>query len=515
MMSRRTIDIAMNRVEGDLEVRVDVEDGVVVDAWSAGTLYRGFETLLVGRGALDGLVLTPRICGLCSVSHLFAAARALDGLAGVGVAPHGARLRNVTLMAEHLQNDLRQSLLMFAVDFTSPAYAAQPLYEEAVRRYQPFAGSAVREVLRTTKRMLEIVALLGGQWPHSSFMVPGGVVTVPSSGDLQRCRHLLAAFRAYYEQQILGCSLERWQRVTSAAELDAWLDASPAHQASELGFFLRFGRAAGLDRIGGGYGRMLCAGGLAIPEGSRVTGPRGAAFLAPPGVATGTEVAPFDEAEVKEHVASSWYLADAEPGGRHPFEGRTQPYASGAEGRKYSWSKAPRYAGKPAETGVLAELVVGGDPLFTDLVRRGGAHALVRQMARLVRPATLLEPMDRWLSEMATEPGPYCSPDVRVAPGRSAGILQASRGMLGHWLEVEDDRLLHYQIITPTAWNGSPRDDFGARGPWEEALVGTPVPDLDNPVALGHVVRSFDPCLVCTVHAFGKSGQRGTLRLGG
>jgi hydrogenase large subunit len=109
-MSRRvSIDVPINRVEGDLEVSADLVDGVVVDARASGTMYRGFEKILQGRGALDGLVLTPRVCGICSTSHLAAAAAALDAIAGAAVPPEARRVRNVLLLVEHLQSDVRHA----------------------------------------------------------------------------------------------------------------------------------------------------------------------------------------------------------------------------------------------------------------------------------------------------------------------------------------------------------------------------------------------------------------------
>ena len=82
MAGKKTINVPLNRVEGDLEIRVEVDDSVVLNSWSSGTMYRGYEKILVGRGALDGLVITPRICGICGTSHLTAASRALDMIAG-------------------------------------------------------------------------------------------------------------------------------------------------------------------------------------------------------------------------------------------------------------------------------------------------------------------------------------------------------------------------------------------------------------------------------------------------
>ncbi|HUW50993.1 MAG TPA: nickel-dependent hydrogenase large subunit [Sulfuricella sp.] len=503
-MTRRIIrDIPLNRVEGDLEIRVELENNRVVDAWSSGTMFRGFENILVGRGALDGLVITPRVCGICSTTHLMAAAKALDHIAGVDLPDNAVRLRNVTLMVEHCQSDVRQSVLMFLPDFAAPVYAAHSLYAEAVKRYAPLAGERCIDVVRQTKTLLEIIAILGGQWPHSSFMVPGGVSYIPPLAELNQCRHILKHYRSWYEKSVLGCSLERWQAVQSAADLDAWLNESDAQRDSDVGFFLRFAREAGLFALGQGHGHFLSCGSLELPGDSAVAGSGAGTQLVGSGfVARDGHAQPFDQALVAEHVASSWY-ADYD-GGKHPFEGETVPHATGADGKKYSWSKAPRYAGLPAETGPLAERIVGGDPLFGDLLRRDGANLVIRQLARLTRPATLLAAMESWLGEMAARPDqPYYEPVPPIKDGRGFGLVEAARGALGHWVEIRDGKIARYQIVTPTAWNGSPRDHAGVRGPWEEALIGTPIADIDNPVEAGHVVRSFDPCLVCTVHVVG------------
>lgn len=505
---KKTLNIPLNRVEGDLEIRVELQDGRVADAWSSGTMYRGIENILVGRSPLDGLVITPRICGICSTAHLTAAAKALDSITGISPPPDAVRVRNLALMTELLQSDVRQTFLTFAVDFANAAYRAQPLFEEACRRYAPLKGETAIEVIRQTKRVIEIVAILGGQWPHSSYMVPGGVATVPNLADLLQCRHLLAGYRAWYEARILGCAIERWRAVSSQADLDAWLEESPTHRDSDLGFFIRFARQIGLDRMGRGHGNYLSFGQLDLPLNTRVRGrDSDSAQLIPAGFACGTETSAFDQARVTEHVAHSWYVDY--PGGRHPSAGQTQPYATGGESQKYSWAKAPRYDGRPAETGPLAEMVVERHPLFLDLLAQG-PNAFVRQLARLVRPAEVMPAMDQWLSEI-TPDGTFYNPTPAIGEGEGVGITQAARGALGHWVQIADAKIQHYQIITPTAWNGSPRDSDDVRGPWEEALVGTPVADPENPVELGHVVRSFDPCLVCTVHALHR-GQSLTRR---
>ncbi len=499
MAHKLTIDVPLNRVEGDLEVRVEVDGEGVSDAWACGTLYRGFEKILVGRAALDALVITPRICGVCTSAHLVAAARALDSIAGTTPPAAAVRIRNVALMTEHLQSDMRHAFLTFAADFVNPAYAKLPLFEEAVRRYQPFQGETVRETVRETSKILEILVIIGGQWPHSSFIVPGGIISVPSPGDLLQCRLLLRRFRTWYEGRILGCTIERWQEVRSAADLERWLEESDHHRNSDLGFYLRYGKAIGLDRIGRGPGAYLSFGSLDLPNGTQMHATGASTQLVPAGfTADGGGVSAFDERKVNEQVTYSW-AANYE-GGRHPMSGETQPYATGQEAGKYSWAKAPRYDGAPTETGPLAEAIIAGHPLFSDLISRDGPSVFVRELARLVRATALMPSMEGWLTEASEDATYYKSPGV-ITDGEGVGLIEATRGALGHWVRIEKGVIQQYQIITPTAWNASCRDADGTRGPMEEALVGTPVRDVSNPIELGHVVRSFDPCLVCTVHA--------------
>jgi hydrogenase large subunit len=494
---RRITDIPFNRVEGDLEVRVEHADGVITDAWSAGTMYRGFENMMIGRSALDGLVMTPRICGICSTTHLMAAVRALDAISGVTPPDNAVRLRNVALMAEHVQSDVRQSVMMFMADFANPAHQRHSLFEQAQQRYATMGGSSFIDVVRETKKILEVVAMIGGQWPHSSYMVPGGIVFEPSQANLLQCLQVIRSYRQWYERRILGCSIERWLEVDSRAALDAWLDEKVSQHEGEVGFLLRFGRELGLDAIGRGYEAFLSYGSFDLPSDTAVPAPT--RQLGAAGVVRRTAAEAFNTTKIAEDVSHSWFKNTL--GSLHPSEGETQPYATGREGRAYSWIKAPRYDGSAVETGPLAEAVIDRRPLFLDFLAGPGVSALTRQLARLTRPATLLPAMETWLGEcIATHGSAIIAGNGRVPDGQGAGLTQAARGALGHWVSIENGKIARYQIITPTAWNGSPRDEGGVRGAWEEALVGIPIADPDNPVEAGYVIRSFDPCLVCAVH---------------
>ena len=506
MAEKLTINVPLNRVEGDLEIRVEMEEGMVTDAWSSGTMYRGFERILAGRGALDGLVITPRVCGICNTAHITAAAFALDMIAHAEIPPGAQKVRNIAQMTENLQSDMRHGFLMFAADFANPSYKDSALYDEAIKRYAPFQGETVASVIKETKKVIEIIAILGGQWPHSCYMVPGGITSVPSTGDLVQCRHLLRRYRNWYEKQILGSPLERWAEIQCAPDIETWLEEKVSHRESDLGFFIRFAKEIGLERLGRGHGNFISYGAFDVTQDSAIQSTGADGRLIPGGFAKGVDVTPLKQEAISEHVYYSWY-EDYE-GGKHPYEGVTLPYACGQESRKYSWAKAPRYEGQPAETGPLAEMLMSQQPLFVDLIDKSGPNVFIRELARLVRPILTIPVMEVWLDELAGEEGYYECPGI-VSEGQGCGLTHASRGALGHWVMVSNGQIEHYQIITPTAWNASPRDSSGVRGPWEEALIGTPVRDLSNPVELGHVVRSFDACLVCTVHAIdGKKGHR-------
>jgi len=92
--------------------------------------------------------------------------------------------------------------------------------------------------------------------------------------------------------------------------------------------------------------------------------------------------------------------------------------------------------------------------------------------------------------------------------GSGAGLNEAPRGALGHWIHIAEKKVKRYQMIVPTTWNASPRDENGQLGPIEQSLIGTPVPDPDNPLNIVRIIRSFDPCLACAIHIIHPKGKK-------
>ena len=207
-------------------------------------------------------------------------------------------------------------------------------------------------------------------------------------------------------------------------------------------------------------------------------------------------VLPLDLSAIAEDATSAW-LAD-QGGPRHPRQGLTLPAPDKADA--YTWNKAPRLGGQVLETGALARQLVHGHPLMRDAARRSGATVYTRVLARLLELALVVPAMERWLAALRIDE-PYFTDAPLPEHANGAGLTEAARGSLGHWIAIRDGRIANYQIVAPTSWNFSPRDAQGVPGALEAALVGAPVRDGETaPVAVQHIVRSFDPCMVCTVH---------------
>ena len=512
----QTLDISpVGRVEGDLDVRVDIQDGVVVNAWTQAELFRGFEIILRDKDPQAGLVVTPRACGICGASHLTCAAWALDTAWQTEVPRNAILARNLGQIVESLQSQPRYFYGLYAIDLTNKKYKHSQYYAEACKRFAPFTGTSYELGVTISGKPVEIYALLGGQWPHSSYMVPGGVMCAPTLSDVTRAWSILEYFRRnWVEPCWLGCSMERYEQIRSYDDFEAWLAEKPEHANSDLGMFWRMSRDIGLDKYGSGHKKYISWGYL--PHEDKYQKPtiegRNAALIMKSGVfdaAKGTHKL-MEQGMTREDTQHAWY-DEAQP--KHPFDRTTKPTQKNAIdfGGKYSWATAVFHEQEGRlEAGPLArQLVAGGthgeswqhhDPLVLDMFKKlGGASVMLRHFARMHECVKLYRQAERCLKEFRLNDPWYQKPTEK--DGRGWGATEAIRGALCHWIDVQGGKIKNYQIIAPTTWNVGPRDGKGIRGPIEEALMGAPIADASDPVEVGHVARSFDSCLVCTVHA--------------
>jgi hydrogenase large subunit len=464
-----------NRVEGDLEISLDAEHGEVRDARVNSPLFRGFEQLLVGRAPQDALVIVPRICGICSVAQSAAAAAALASLSGV-VVPYNGRLAGQLIQAnENMADHLTHFYLFFMPDFTRAAYSQHPWHAAAHKRFAAVKGTAAADALVARASFLKLMGYLAGRWPHSLALQPGGTTKAMTAAERVRVLALLRDFRSYLETTLLGGPLEAFVALDSEASLREWATG----RTSDFACFLDLGFDLGLERIGRATDCFLSYGAYGLFEAGYWQAQTGAANL--------------DAGLITEDVCSAW-LSGVAP--LPPARGETHVDADKPDA--YTWCKAPRYGTQVVETGALARQMVAGQPLVRDLVMRNGGSVIARMAARMVELATVVPAMEQWTRDIVLGESFYADSQLPDA-GEGVGLVEAARGSLGHWLSVKSGRIDRYQIIAPTTWNFSPRDAGGQAGPLEQALVGLPVGDNALPT-IEHVVRSFDPCMVCTVH---------------
>ena len=287
--------------------------------------------------------------------------------------------------------------------------------------------------------------------------------------------------------------------------------------------------------IGKGVGNYLACGEYPI-DGK----PNTNNYWLPSGVIKNGElkVHPFDPLDTKkmiaEHIDRSWYDGAAS---KHPSEGETNPNYSGPKtpykeldtDAKYTWIKAPRYEGLPMETGPLSRMLVaylsGHAPVKAtvdyvlkklDVPITALFSTLGRTGARCVETVVTAQKLPEMIGELIAN---MKTGDIQIAdtenwepstwPSSAQGVgwHEAPRGALSHWINIKDQKIENYQCVVPSTWNASPRDEKGQRGPYEEALIGTPVANIEEPLEILRTIHSFDPCMACAVHVVDAEGK--------
>lgn len=515
----------VGRVEGDLDVKVYIEKGVVTRAHTQAAMFRGFEAIMQGKDPQSGLIVTPRICGICGGSHLYCASSALDTIWKTTLPPNALLLRALGQACETIQSIPRWFYAIFATDLANKKFANKPLYPEVVKRFSAYVGTSFQTGVTASGLPVEVYAIFGGQWPHSSYMVPGGVMCAPTLKDITKAHAIMNQFKNDWLETVwLGCSIERYRKVQSWDDLMAWVDENDSQRNSDLGLYIRASLEFGLDKFGQGCGNYIAYGTYLHKDkyNKPTVEGRNDALISPSGFYNShtKEYSDFDHLQIKEHVNHSWY---EDVKAAHPWDEpiptplKSQNLESSDFNKKYSWSKAPRYMGLPAEAGPLSRCLMYAKPnnlphqtkdfMIKNAFDKMGPSVFLRSLARMHEAPMLFENIDTWLREIDLDGEFYIKPEER--DGKGFGATEAARGALAHWVEIENGVIKNYQVMAPTTWNVGPNDEAGKSGPIEAALEGIEIEDSNDPVEVGLVARSFDSCLVCTVHAHdAKSGKQ-------
>lgn len=314
-------------------------------------------------------------------------------------------------------------------------------------------------------------AVLAGKLPHTPALVPGGITEKITLDKITAYKAMLNKLQTFISESYLPDVVE----VTMV-----------------FPEYLHEGK---------GCSNFLCQGVFPEPgqEGSK---------LFESGVLRKGILDTFDPAKISEETRYAFYSS---PSGLHPTAGQT--VAAHPKDGAYSRIKAPRYGKEVMEVGPLARIALaylrGRNPEVKNLVDQTLANLSItgedlvsvmgRHLAGAIECKIIADRCARWIEQLL--PGEPAFQDFAVAEtGRGAGLTEAARGSLGHWLEIRDGKIARYKCVVPTTWNCSSRDDQGTPGPIEQAIDGTPIADADHPIEAVRVVRSFDPCIACAVH---------------
>lgn len=549
----RDFDIdPVTRVAGALSFHtaVDLDTRRIVEARTEAPLFRGYEVILQGREPTDAIHISSRACGVCGGVHATCAAMALEMAFGVKPPPLAIIARNLGEAAELLYDHTLHLFALAGPDYSEPIMrrtsptlwdAARRCHAERSARYglatvadimsglTPLTGVLYREALDITRAAREVAALTFGKYPHPSTIFPGGL-------------GIEATPQVF--NQVLGRIvrlLEYAKKVAAVWDdlIEFFLDERPEY-----------------EEVGAGPANLICTGiwddAEAYDARYETCSEWGERRLATPGAIVRGELRTTRLAEInlgmEEFVDHSYYEAwtgdgiSSDPLGGplspfHPWNKRTLPRPEARNWKeKYTWGTAPRWDREAMESGPIARqwisavagkldnefirAVDGG--LEIDLPRGETAaqtlgwrmprrvNALERNRARayhvgysaMVAYTFLLKAFEYLRRGERAMSAPYRVP----REGIGVGFWEGGRGILTHHVVIEGGRIANYQIVTPSTWMASPADCFGTPGPYEAAVLQTPLleehdsaDDLTG-IDILRTIRSFDPCLPCTVH---------------
>jgi len=458
----------VTRIEGHLsiEVTVDKVDGQdkVISAQSSGTMFRGFESILQGHHPFDAVQITQRVCGVCPVSHAMASSNAWEKTFAFTPPTNGRVMRNLVLGANFIQSHILHFYHLCALDYinTTGILDIAPWSNRYVTPDMVTGGVASTlvghyvQALEMRRKAHQMGAIFGGKLPCCASFAPGGCTEVATTANVAAFRTLLNQLRSFIDNTFIP---------------DVLAVAGLFPEYYEIGQGCRNMIAYGVFELNStGTSKLLRMGKCENPTSAN------------------SNYAALDVTKIAEYVGYSKYSS---PSGLNPAAGQTT--VNSTKPGAYSWIKAPRYENKVFEAGPLARMWVNGD-------YNRGVSALDRIAARALETKKIADAMDGWLTSLTTGAASYSKPAI-VANASGIGLTEAPRGALGHWVATNSaGNIARYQILTPTGWNASPMDDTGQNGAIEQALIGTPVNDMTQPIELLRVIHSFDPCLACAVH---------------
>ena len=564
-MAERIVIDPITRIEGHLRVEIEVNNGIITDAFSAGTMVRGIETILKGRDPRDAWAFVGRVCGVCTSTHSLTSVRTVENALGIAVPPNAELIRNLMAQALYIQDHIVHFYVLHALDWVDVVSALKANPAEASRIAQsisPWPKSSVgyfTDIQKKFKNFVESGQLgifANGYWGHSAYKLPPEVNLIAVAHYLEALEwqkeivkvHTIFGGKNPHPNYVVGgvpCSINieeanavNAERLAMVGKLfeDARTFTDQVYIPDLLAIASFYKKDWGA--IGGGLTNYLSFGdfpmnGYNNPDSFKI--PRGAILNRD--LSHIHEIKADDPQQIQEYVNNSWYTYDkGDKTGLHPWDGETNlnytgpkpPYEHLDFSQKYSWVKTPRWKGNPMEVGPLSRMLVGYasgradykeviestlkalDVPVTALFSTLGRTA-ARGLETKLTCGWAMESYQRLLANIKngdsrTMNNVKWEPSTWPKEAKGIGLVEAPRGALSHFIVIEDKKIKNYQLVVPTTWNASPRDLQGKRSAFEESLIGTPVADPKVPLEVLRTIHSFDPCLACAVHVYDENG---------
>lgn len=565
-MSERIVIDPITRIEGHLRVEAAIEGGKIKDAYSSGTMVRGIENIVRDRDPRDAWVFVGRVCGVCTSIHSLCSVRAVEQALDITIPPNAEMVRNIMEAVLYMHDHTVHFYQLHALDWVdivsalkadpkAAALLAQQLspwakntegyFRNTQERLKKFVASGqlgifangywghpaykltpeqnliatvhYLDALEWQKEIVKVHAVFGGKNPHPNFLVGG----MPCSIDLNEANAINAERLALVKQK-----LQEGKDFIDQVYIPDLLMIAEVYKDE-------------WSKIGGGVSNYLSYGDFPLHGYAGIED-----YLSPRGIVLDrdlSKVHPVDansSEEIKEYIYHSWYkYTEGDKAGLHPYDGETNleytgpkpPYKHLDVEDKYSWIKTPRWKGQPMEVGPLARLIVayaaGKEPQKTavdNVLRQLNLPAealfstLGRTAARGIETQLVagwsLEFFDQLMKNLENGDSRMANPvmwenENWPKKAQGVGLTEAPRGALAHFIVIENNRVKNYQMVVPTTWNASPRDENGNLSPYESALIGTPIHDANQPLEILRTIHSFDPCLACAVHLYDEEGK--------
>jgi hydrogenase large subunit len=565
-MAQRIVIDPITRIEGHLRIEAEVDaNNTVTKAYSSGTMVRGIEIILKGRDPREAWAFTQRACGVCTTVHAFASIRSVEDALGIKIPKAANLMRNMMIAQQYVHDHIMHFYHLHALDWVDvvSALKADPAQTSAIQqKISPWPNSSPAyfasiqskvqgivdsgqlsifanaywghpayklppevnllavahylEALDAQRTFTKIHTIIGGKNPHPNFVVGGVPMPIDLNSDTALNTDRLS---------IIKDSIDRMITFVDQVYLPDLLAIAP--------YYLEY---AGL---GEGLGNFLTWGEFPDTDNSDTS-----KFLVPRTVITGRDLTnikepdPRDFNRMKEFITHSWYeYSEGDNVGLFPWQGETKfnytgpqpPYDQLNVDQKYSWLKAPRWAEIPMEVGPLARvlaLYATGHAQTKDLVDSvlkslnapltAVFSTLGRTAARAIETKVFADFMLQTYNNLIatikagdtqTFDGDRWDPLGWPSHAEGFGYMEAPRGALGHWVVIDHGKISNYQMVVPTTWNGSPRDQKDQPGAYEASLVGTPLAKPEWPLEILRTIHSFDPCMACAIHMVDANGN--------